>query len=61
MSLTLVSNSEMKGKDATAKLEWTLSVDDEETIEHKFTSKPFDLVNTIGTEPHNKFSTYDEE
>ena len=51
----------MLGKDKTAKLEWTLEVGDDETIQHRFTSKPFDMVNTLGTEPHNKSSTYDEE
>ena len=51
----------MLGKDKTAKLEWTLEVGDDETIQHRFTSKPFDMVNTLGTEPHNKSSTCDEE
>ena len=61
MTLTLAPNSEMLGKDKTAKLEWTLEVGDDETIQHRFTSKPFDMVNTLGTEPHNESSTYDEE
>ena len=61
MVSNLVPNLELMQKDRTATLAWTLEVDEDENILHKFTSKPFDLVNTIGTEPHNKFSTYDEE
>ena len=45
--LTFVHNLELMQKDRTATLAWTLEVDEEETVLHKFTSKP-ELVTIFG-------------
>ena len=58
--LTFVPNLELMQKDRTATLAWTLEVDEEETILHKFTSKP-DVSNYIWQGILQKHSTCDEE